>query len=275
MAGRAARPTGSVSEVRQVRLQDQVAVITGAAQGIGREYALRFAREGAAVVIADLREEQGRGVAKEITSGGGRAVALRADITVEDQMKAVAAQTVERFGRIDTLINNAAIYYDLEATNQTIEYGRKVLDVNLFGVLITSRAVFPYMKERRRGSIINIASTAAYPFQVPSDADLDTIPIVYYGLSKSGVVFLTKEMAYQVGRYNIRVNAIAPGLTLSDASIRLVPEPFVMFIRNQASLRRENQPVDLTGTAVFLASEDSASMTGQTLVVDNGRIMLG
>ena len=81
------------------------------------------------------------------------------------------------------------------------------------------------MKQRRRGSIINIASTAAYPFQVPSDADLDTIPIVYYGLSKSAVVFLTKEMAYQVGRYNIRVNAIAPGLTLSDASLRLVPDP--------------------------------------------------
>jgi NAD(P)-dependent dehydrogenase (short-subunit alcohol dehydrogenase family) len=258
-----------------VRLDSQVAIITGAAQGIGREYALRFAREGAAVVIADLREEQARGVANEIAAAGGRALAMRADVTSEEQMKAVVDRTVEAFGRIDTLINNAAIYYDLEATNQSIEYGRRVLDVNLFGVLITSRAVFSHMKRRRRGSIINIASTAAYPFQVPSTADLETIPIVYYGLSKSGVVFLTKEMAYQVGRYNIRVNAIAPGLTLSDASLRLVPQPFVTFIRGQAALGRENQPADLTGTAVFLASDDSASMTGQTLVVDNGRVMLG
>jgi 3-oxoacyl-[acyl-carrier protein] reductase len=258
-----------------VRLDGQVAIITGAAQGIGREYALRFAREGAVVVIADLREEQARGVANEIGAAGGRALAMRADVTSEEQMKTVADRTVEEFGRIDTLINNAAIYYDLEATNQSIEYGRKVLDVNLFGVLITSRAVFTHMKRRRRGSIINIASTAAYPFQVPSAAELETIPIVYYGLSKSGVVFLTKEMAYQVGRYNIRVNAIAPGLTLSDASLRLVPEPFVTFIRSQCSLGRENQPADLTGTAVFLASDDSASMTGQTLVVDNGRVMLG
>jgi 3-oxoacyl-[acyl-carrier protein] reductase len=258
-----------------VKLDGQVAIITGAAQGIGREYALRFAREGAAVVIADIREEQARGVANEIAALGGRALAMRADVTSEAQMKTVADGTVAEFGRIDTLINNAAIYYDLEATNQSIEYGRKVLDVNLFGVLITSRAVFAYMKQRRRGSIINIASTAAYPFQVPSTADIDTIPIVYYGLSKSGVVFLTKEMAYQVGRYNIRVNAIAPGLTLSDASLKLVPEPFIAFIRGQSSLGRENQPSDLTGTAVFLASDDSASMTGQTLVVDNGRIMLG
>lgn len=258
-----------------MKLDGNVAIITGAAQGIGRQYALRFAREGAAVVIADIREEQARNAADEISAAGGKAVAMRADVTSEDQMKAVAEMTASQFGRIDTLVNNAAIYYDLEAGNQSIDYARKVLDVNLFGVLIASRAVFPYMKQQRRGSIINIASTAAYPFQVPSSADLETIPIVFYGLSKSGVIFLTKEMAYQVGRYLVRVNAIAPGLTLSEASLRLVPEPFVSFIRNQSSLGRENQPADLTGTAVFLASDDSASMTGQTLVVDNGRVMLG
>jgi 3-oxoacyl-[acyl-carrier protein] reductase len=258
-----------------MRLDGKVAIITGAAQGIGREYALRFAREGASVAIADLREEQAQGVANEISAAGGNAIAVRADVTSEDQMKAVVDRTVARFGRIDTLINNAAIYYDLEAGNQSIEYGRKVLDVNLFGVLIASRAVFPHMKRLRRGSIINVASTAAYPFQVPSGGEIETIPIVYYGLSKSGVIFLTKEMAFQVGRYNIRVNAIAPGLTLSEASLKLVPEPFVSFIRGQCSLGRENQPADLTGTAVFLASDDSASMTGQTLVVDNGRVMLG
>jgi 3-oxoacyl-[acyl-carrier protein] reductase len=258
-----------------MRLDGKVAIITGAAQGIGREYALRFVREGAAVVIADLREEQAHNVAKQITAAGGTAVAVRADVTSEEQMKALADRAAAQFGRIDILINNAAIYYDLEAGNQSIEYGRKVLDVNLFGVLIASRAVFPHMKRQRCGSIINIASTAAYPFQVPTSGELDTIPIVYYGLSKSGVIFLTREMAYQVGRYNIRVNAIAPGLTLSEASLRLVPEPFVSFIRSQCSLGRENQPADLTGTAVFLASDDSSSMTGQTLVVDNGRVMLG
>src|SRR5271166_5421588 len=146
-----------------VRLQDQVAIITGGAQGIGREYALRFAREGAAVVVADLRESQAREVEAEIVKAGGRAMAVRADVTDQAQMSEVAGQVAARFGTIDVLVNNAAIYYDLDLTNQSLEYGRQVLDVNLFGIIIAARAVFPWMKRQSSGAIINIATVGAFP----------------------------------------------------------------------------------------------------------------
>jgi len=249
-------------------------MVTGAAQGIGREYALRYAREGAAVVIADIREEAARQVEKEIVSAGGKALALKADVTDQEQMNQVAKAAADRLGPVDVLLNNAATYFDYEATNQSLEYGRKVMDINVFGIVIAARSAFPYMKERRSGSIINIASVAAWPQKTPYLAELDTVPIEFYSLSKSAVTFLTRWMAQTLGQYNIRVNGIAPGVVLTDATLKLMPEDMVAYFRNQTCLVRDLQPTDLTGTAVFLASDDSALMTGQTLVVDAGRIML-
>ena len=249
-------------------------MVTGAAQGIGREYALRYAREGAAVVIADIRDEAARQVEKEIVSAGGKALALKADVTDQEQMNQVAKAAADRLGPVDVLLNNAATYFDYEATNQSLEYGRKVMDINVFGIVIAARSAFPYMKERRSGSIINIASVAAWPQKTPYLAELDTVPIEFYSLSKSAVTFLTRWMAQTLGQYNIRVNGIAPGVVLTDATLKLMPEDMVAYFRNQTCLVRDLQPTDLTGTAVFLASDDSALMTGQTLVVDAGRIML-
>jgi len=257
-----------------MKLQGKVAMVTGAAQGIGREYALRYAREGAAVVIADIREEAARQVEKEIVSAGGKALALKADVTDQEQMNQVAKAAADRLGPVDVLLNNAATYFDYEATNQSLEYGRKVMDINVFGIVIAARSAFPYMKERRSGSIINIASVAAWPQKTPYLAELDTVPIEFYSLSKSAVTFLTRWMAQTLGQYNIRVNGIAPGVVLTDATLKLMPEDMVAYFRNQTCLVRDLQPTDLTGTAVFLASDDSALMTGQTLVVDAGRIML-
>jgi 3-oxoacyl-[acyl-carrier protein] reductase len=257
-----------------MKLQGKVAMVTGAAQGIGREYALRYAREGAAVVIADIREEAARQVEKEIVSAGGKALALKADVTDQEQMNQVAKAAADRLGPVDVLLNNAATYFDYEATNQSLEYGRKVMDINVFGIVIAARSVFPYMKARRSGSIINIASVAAWPQKTPYLAELDTVPIEFYSLSKSAVTFLTRWMAQTLGQYNIRVNGIAPGVVLTDATLKLMPEDMIAYFRNQTCLVRDLQPTDLTGTAVFLASDDSALMTGQTLVVDAGRIML-
>jgi 3-oxoacyl-[acyl-carrier protein] reductase len=257
-----------------MKLQGKVAMVTGAAQGIGREYALRYAREGAAVVIADIREEAARQVEKEIVSAGGKALALKADVTDQEQMNQVAKAAADRLGPVDVLLNNAATYFDYEATNQSLEYGRKVMDINVFGIVIAARSVFPYMKARRGGSIINIASVAAWPQKTPYLAELDTVPIEFYSLSKSAVTFLTRWMAQTLGQYNIRVNGIAPGVVLTDATLKLMPEDMIAYFRNQTCLVRDLQPTDLTGTAVFLASDDSALMTGQTLVVDAGRIML-
>ena len=256
-----------------MRLKDRVAIVTGGAQGIGREYCLRFAREGASVVVADLRVDQAKAVEAEIAELGGEALALETDVADEASVEAMARQTHERFGRIDALVNNAAIYYNLDLGNETVDYLRKVFDVNVVGVLIASRAVFPYMKEQGGGSIINIASIAAY--SLPGARPGDNFSSNAYGLSKSGVVFLTKSMAKQGGGHGIRVNAIAPGVTMSEATKRVVPDAFVDALAGASAMRRSLEPSDLTGTAVFLASDDSALMTGQTLVVDAGVIMNG
>src|SRR5262245_252418 len=257
-------------------LMGRVAIVTGGAQGIGRAYSERLAREGAAVGIVDLRSEQAEAVAAGIRAAGGRATAHRADVTDQDQMNAVATKVAGEFGAVDILVNNAALYYDIDNTDISIEYLRKVLDVNLISILICARAVFPYMKQQRRGAIINISSTAAFP--LPTGAfrrELSTVPSYSYGLAKSGVIFLTKSMAASLGQYNIRVNAIAPGVTMSEATKKVVPGAIIDTLTSATALGRTLEPPDLAGVAAFLASDDSGLMTGQTLVVDAGLVMLG
>ncbi len=190
-------------------------------------------------------------------------------------MAAVAKRVTEEFGRIDVLVNNAALYGDLNFADQSIEYFKKVLDVNILSVVVASRAVFPHMKQQGGGSIINISSTAAYPLPVGLSGDLATIPISGYSVSKAAVIHLTKAMAGAVGASGIRVNAIAPGLTMTEATKTLVPSAIMERLTGATALRRALEPSDLTGTAVYLASDDSALMTGQVLVVDGGLIMLG
>ena len=254
-----------------MRLKDRVAIVTGGAQGIGREYCLRFAREGASVVIADLRADQAKAVEAEVAELGGQAMAVEADVSNEASAEEMARRAQDRFGRIDALVNNAAIYYDLDRGNESVDYLRKVLDVNVIGILIAGRAVFPYMKEQGGGSIINIASIAGY--SLPGGRPGDNFSANAYGLSKSGVIYLTKSMAKQGGGHGIRVNAIAPGVTMSEATKKVVPEAMVDNLTNASALGHSLEPPDLTGTAVFLASDESALMTGQTLVVDGGVIM--
>lgn len=258
-----------------MKLKDKVAIVTGGAQGIGRAYALRFAEEGAAVAIVDLRDEGAKKVEAEIAEKGGQAVAIKADVSSEESANDMAKQVHDRFGRIDILMNNAAIYYDMDMTDASIEYLRKMLDVNLLGILICGRAVFQYMREAGGGSIINISSTAAYPLPMPGMPVAENFGSYAYGLAKSGVIFLTKNMARTGGPHKIRVNAIAPGVTMSEATQKVVPPQIIEGLKMGASLGTTLEPWDLTGTAVYLASEDSKMMTGQTLVVDAGVWMNG
>lgn len=257
-----------------MRLAGKVAIITGGAQGIGRAYCLRFAKEGAAVAIVDLRGDQAEGVAREIRAQGGRALALAQDITDEAAMQAMAARVVQEFGGIQVLINNAALYYDQNFADQSIAYLRKNLEINLIGQLVVARAVFPTMKAARGGSIINISSTAAYPLPLPPMPG-ENFSSVAYGVTKAGVIYLTQQMAKFAGQFGIRVNAIAPGVTMSEATRKVVPEFALAGLAQASPLGKKLEPEDLTGAAVFLASEDSALMTGQTLVVDAGVWMLG
>jgi len=261
-----------------VRLRDRIAIITGAAQGIGKAYALRFAREGAHVVVADVRDGQAREVAAECSALGPEALGVRVDVSDEASTRALAEQTVERFGRIDVLVNNAAIYYDLDRTENTLAYFNRVLSVNLTGAWLMTRAVERFMKRKRKGKIINQSSTAAYlgnvGFVETEDPDAP-MPPFHYSVAKIGIAGLTKYMAGALGPWGINVNAIAPGVTLTEATKKIVPEELASSLIMFTALRKALQPEDLAGTAVYLACEDSDLMTGQTLVVDAGMIMLG
>jgi 3-oxoacyl-[acyl-carrier protein] reductase len=267
-----------VLALRPMRLAGKTAIVTGAAQGIGRCYATCFAAEGAHVVVADLRAEAGapRAAAGEAPGPHPRAHPL--DVADEQSTRDVARATHERFGRIDVLVNNAAIYYDLDRTENTLAYFNRVLSVNLTGVWLMSRAVEPFMKRQRGGKIIHQSSTAAYLGNVgmvhTEDPDAP-MPPFHYSVAKNGVSGLTKYMAGALGPWGINVNAIAPGVTMTEATKKVVPEEIATHLVMATALRRPLQPEDLAGTAVFLASSDSDMMTGQVLVVDGGQIMLG
>ena len=189
-----------------MRLKDKVAIITGGSQGIGREYALRFAREGAKIVIGDIREAQAQEVVQEIAKLGSEGLALRVDVSKEEDTKRLAAATHEKFGRIDILLNNAAIFGDMELDDRSLEYFNKILSVNLTGVWLCSRAVEPYMKRQRKGKIIHQSSTAAYIGNAgvvdTSDPDLPS-PAPHYSVAKIGVSGLTKYMAGYLGPWGI------------------------------------------------------------------------
>lgn len=258
-----------------MRMQNLSAIVTGAAQGIGKAFALRFSQEGARVALIDIRGDQAQQVAEEIRNSGGTAMAFTADISDEKAMNELAKTVQENLGSIDVLVNNAAIHYDMQFRNQTIEYLKRVIEVNTLGALITSRAVFPYMKQQRRGSIINISSTAAYQF-VTTDAlakDWDIIPSFQYALSKAALISLTKLMAGTLGKYGVRVNCLVPGLTVTEAIQKNLPKELIEELAHSNSMQTKLQPDDITGAAVFLSTTDSQYITGQIIMIDGGLIM--
>jgi 3-oxoacyl-[acyl-carrier protein] reductase len=255
-----------------MRLDGKLAVITGAAQGIGEAYARRFADEGATVVVADLNAEKGAAVAAAL---GAPHVFERVDVSSEDDTRRCAEAVMARFGRIDVLINNAAIFAGLEQFDTSFAYLRRIFDVNYFGSWLMSRAVFPHMAKAGRGSVINQSSAAAW-MHPPYPVNGDELPSFHYSVTKAAINAMTHYMAGSVGIYGIRVNAIAPGPTLTDATRALVPEAALQYmVDTQMAIKRPLDPADLTGTAVWLASDDSAMVTGQCICVDGGLIMLG
>ena len=256
-----------------MRLEGKVAIITGAGQGIGEAYAKRFAAEGARVAVADLNDANAKAVADAL---GG--LAVHVDVADEASTQAMAAAVLAEYGRIDILVNNAGIFFDLDQRDASLEYLKHVLAVNMIGPWLCARAVFPAMRAQGKGKIINQSSGASWMYAMAGYAMNERStepPSFHYAISKAGVNAYTHFMAAAFGQFGINVNAIAPGVTMTDATRKHVPEAMMGMIKAMSALRRTLEPEDITGAAVFLASDDSDAITGQVIPVDAGVTMLG
>lgn len=245
------------------RLTDKVAIVTGGAQGIGAAYARGLAAEGAKIVIADLADTGP--IAGIIEQSGGEAAGVSCDVSDEAAMLAMAAQAIDRFGRIDILINNAGLWSGLghnKVEEISVEDWDRVMAVNVRGVWLGIKVVLPHMRAQKSGKIVNIASNSAFK-GVPN--------LAHYVSSKGAVIGMTRAVAREVGDDNICVNALAPGLTESENTLAnpAYKGSFGFTVAGRA-IKKSQVPEDLVGAAVFLSSSDSDFMTGQTLVVDGG-----
>lgn len=253
-----------------MRLKDKVSIVTGGAHGIGRAYCLGMAGEGAKVVVADIDREGAIAIAHELGVKGSESLALRTDISNLESTQEMAQRTIERFGRIDILVNNAAIYATISFSHLPfdqipLEEWNRVIAVNITGAFLCTRAVVPHMKAQGGGKIVNISSSTFWNGGFMS---------VHYVTTRGGIIGMTRSLARELGEFNINVNSVAPGSTLSeDPNDKARGVEFRKKAIPPRSIKRVEYPEDLVGAVIFLTSNESDFITGQTIVVDGGHIL--
>jgi 3-oxoacyl-[acyl-carrier protein] reductase len=261
--------SGGVSWCHGIKpITEPMTIITGGAEGIGRSYASGFAKEGAIVVIADINLDSATMLANSMTKQGYQALAVKTDVSRQKDTENVVRVAIERYGKIDILVNNAAKFQRNPVARKpvwelSLEEWEAVIRVNLTGVFLCCRAILPYMIKQKSGKIINVASSLAF-----SSAAM----LSHYSASKGGVLTFTRALAKEVGQFNINVNTLCPGYTLS-ADLSSMTEEAKQFEIPLRIFKRAEYPEDLVGTAIYLASADSDFMTGQALVVDGGVVL--
>jgi len=248
-----------------MRLKGKVAVVTGAAQGFGRSIALSFAREGARLVLADVKEDGIKGVGGEVASAGAQALAVRANVSDEASVLNLRDQTLNRFGRVDILVNNAGIYPHSITLEMAEEEWDRVLDTNLGGNFLCSRAFVPEMRSQKAGRIISISSGIAYRGAKGGS---------HYAASKAGIVGLVKSLAHELGPDGITVNSICPGIADTALPRGHRSEAELYARAKQIPLGRIAQTEDIARVVTFLATDAASYITGQALLVDGGSLML-
>ena len=245
------------------RFTGRVAIVTGAAGGIGEAYARALAAEGASVVIADINEPMGASVAASIEASGGRAMFARTDVSSVESANAAAAAAAARFGRVDYVVNNAALFGGMKLDpliEVDLEYYTRFMNINMNGALIMTRAALPYLR-KQGGAIVNQSSTAAY------------MSYGMYSVAKYGLNALTFALARELGPLNIRINAIAPGPTETPALLGVVSKPQLDAIVATMPIARLGRPDDLVGALLFLLSDEARWVTGHVMNVDGGQWM--
>jgi NAD(P)-dependent dehydrogenase (short-subunit alcohol dehydrogenase family) len=249
-----------------MRLKDKVALVTGGAKGLGRAFAVELAKEGAKIMVVTRKDMDNlKKTVRQIQNLGGEAALFQADVASEKETLSMAAATIKAFGKIDILVNNAAIYdgikrkpfYEIDPDEWDL-----VMNVNVKGAFLAARAVFPHMRDQGYGKIVNLSSEVFFT---------GSHGFAHYVSSKGGIIGLTRALAVELGPYNICVNCVAPGFTDTEASRSLAD--LSKYDTSKTPLNRLEKPEDLTGAALFFASSESDFITGQTLLVDGGRAM--
>ncbi len=243
-----------------MNFKDKVVLVTGSSRGIGKACALAFAKNGAKVVVNYLNsKEKALSAVEEIDKMNSNAVAVKCDVSKEDEVKNMIGKTIERFGKLDVLVNNAGIVYDIPFFEKTVEQWKRSLDINLIGQFLCSKYAAPHLK-KVKGKIVNISSSNAFNSFSPESADYDA--------TKAGVVLLTKNLAKELAP-DVLVNTVAPGWVDTDMNTGL-PEDYVKEELEKIYIKRWAKPEEIANAVLFFASDEASYLTGSVLIIDGG-----